>query len=673
MRGPLRSSGQALLLLVCVLLGALTGTFAADRRGSLYLPPVGLDHAVWHVVTPVMSPDVKQVDSGRGSFLRGGALVFGEYSFGRADRLVPQDERAISALEIALTPTSGPLEIVFRGPDRTLVTRLAYDAMGTQGGQWTPREPGVMRYEVTPHGVMANGTNLGSSGTGSIEVTSAGDAQLAAIRAWDEGGALFLDEDYSRAGARTPVWMGPGLGGLVGLLFGLAARTRSGAVAAGLSLLPVLGVLSLSHHDQVGVVERFYLPMKAWELAPWLLLTSLLPLVGAAAMGSGQLVVGRRDRRRLYWWAPGVVALAAAALGSRALGGSALLWALGGALVLLMPTVLGFRARLPAAWVLVSDLPALVALAWFGWVALLPALLWRLIPVFASLEELVSKARGPTAEHLFLTLLLLPVGAEVSLRSGLGDAWSGLGETRLELGELDPFWSGSCGDGVTSVVFGGGSSTGGAYQFPDEPDAFYPSTAHARLCESRGITTWNYGHGGRNTHVLADGIDRVMDHTAADVVVLYVGVNDLLTQHSALTRRERDARRGGASLGRYSRLVTGLGLAFRTPEATEGDRVADVPLADAEDNLRRVAAAALQGDARVVLVAQYIAPSIEGDVAAYWAMEERLAEELDHVYFVDPRPKVARAPEPLLDTNHLSRSGNNALGEALAEALEPLL
>jgi lysophospholipase L1-like esterase len=530
-----------------------------------------------------------------------------------------------------------------------------------------------MRYEVTVQGVMAEGSNLGASGPGTIEVTSAGDAQLSAIRAWDEGDSLFLDEDYSRAGARTPVWMGPLLGGVVGLLFGLAARGPRGAVLAGLALLPALGVLSLSHHDQVGLVERFYLPVKAWELAPRLLLASFLPLVAAAALGSGALVVGRRDRRRLYWWAPGLLALAAAALGSRTLGGFELLWAVGGAVVLLMPTLLGFRARLPAAWVLVADLPALAAVAWFGWLALLPALLWRLLPVFASLDELVSKAKGPTAEHLFLTLLLLPVGAEVSLRSGLGDAWSGLGETRLELGELDPFWSGSCGDGATSVVFGGGSSTGGAYQFPDEPDAFYPSRAHNRLCEGRGLTTWNYGHGGRNTHVLADGIDRVMEHTSADLVVLYVGVNDLLTQHSALTRRERDARRGGAALGRYSRLVTGLGLAFRAPEATEGDRVADVPLADAEDNLRQIADAALDGDARVVLVAQYIAPSIEGDVAAYWAMEERLAEELDHVYFVDPRPEVSQAPEPLLDTNHLSRSGNNALGEALAEALEPLL
>ena len=45
-----------------------------------------------------------QIDArpGRGSFVRGEALVFGEYAFGRADRLIPQGAPEIEVVELEL-------------------------------------------------------------------------------------------------------------------------------------------------------------------------------------------------------------------------------------------------------------------------------------------------------------------------------------------------------------------------------------------------------------------------------------------------------------------------------------------------------------------------------------------------------------------------------------------
>ena len=91
-----------LLWLVCAVIGALTGALAGDRKAALFKAPAALDTSVWHVVVPEMTADVKTVDSGRGSFVRGEALVFGEYAFGRADRLIPQGAPEIEVVELEL-------------------------------------------------------------------------------------------------------------------------------------------------------------------------------------------------------------------------------------------------------------------------------------------------------------------------------------------------------------------------------------------------------------------------------------------------------------------------------------------------------------------------------------------------------------------------------------------
>ena len=659
-----------LLWLVCAVIGALTGALAGDRKAALFKAPAALDTSVWHVVVPEMTADVKTVDSGRGSFVRGEALVFGEYAFGRADRLIPQGAPEIEVVELELAEDSGPIEMVWQGPTHSMGLRATPHTVGTAGDQYWPREPGVLRLERVDGRIRSGDIDLGSGGPGSIELTSMGGAKVTAVRAWGEDG-LVLDVDY-RTGSGGGWLPGAVLGGLVGLLFAATTRSRGGVVAGALSLLAPLAVLTLDHHDYVDLVERFYLDTKAWTLAPPLLAASLMPLT---AVAWGVLIQpGHRDRRRPWWWVQGGLALAVALIASRDLAGAQLAWVVPGALVLAMPSLLAWRGRLPVAWILGGDLPGLVLVAVLGWSALFPALVIRMVVVLAALPRLVRTAQRPTADHLFATALLALLAAETSLRSAVGDGWDDIGETQLRVGELEPFWRDSCGEGDTSVVFAGGSSTGGAYQFLNEPEAFYPTAAHRWLCNDHALTTWNYGHGGRNSHVLAQAIEPLLDYTSADVVVLYVGVNDLLTSHSTLTRRERDARSGGGvSWVRHSRALTFLGLALRRSDAEDGERVSDVPLADAEDNLRTIAAAAAARDAQVVLVPQFIARTIEDQMEPYWAMEQALADELDHVHLADVRTEVQRAPQPLLDTNHLSRAGNNALGDALAARVAPLL
>ncbi|MFZ5482361.1 MAG: GDSL-type esterase/lipase family protein, partial [Myxococcota bacterium] len=326
------------------------------------------------------------------------------------------------------------------------------------------------------------------------------------------------------------------------------------------------------------------------------------------------------------------------------------------------------------------------------------ALAWRALVLAASARVLLQRAPRAAADLLSVLLLATPVSCELAARGTyLRKAWDVerlTSESSPTKGWRDPepFWSGACGpEGAAearAVLFAGGSSTGGAYQFLDEPEAFFAARAHERLCErlppDTRLTTTNHGGGGRDTFTISRTIDLLMDRAAdPEVVVLYTGVNDLAGGTNTKTRKEREAEEeargaaldGALGVAMRSRVLTGMSLWVRPLQQRDGKVVADVPLPDAEENLRRIAAAVAARRATLLLVTEYATAQMDGVLLPYARMEARLADELDGVEWFDLRAAVAGTPEAelLADRNHLSREGSVRVGALLAAEVARLL
>ena len=688
MKRGLRKRSKAAVIVGAALAGAALGGVRADDWGDSFLRPRAVDAETWTVIVPGKSQRVSRPDSGRESHLRGGTMVLGEYAFGRKDRLRPLDPRPLEALWVEVE--RGTAQIIFpevEGATRRVTLEVGVGAARSgNDGAWEPAPEGPLAMRVEGDQLIvqlsAGDRTLGAIGEGVIELASAEGGVLSGVRA-TAGGETILDEDYAALSEDAPRWLGAALGGAAGLLLGvaLAGAGVTGAAAALLALVPPALVLTTPYWAWVRRVETLRLPeTPGWALARWSLAASLIPLVLlAAARWPPMAARGEGERGR---WAAAAIVVGVGLVASR----GAWPWLLPGLLALGLPWLLGVRARLPPLPWLARDLPALAAVGLMGWgLGLLPATLWRFVPWAASRRRLLRTPR-PAVDHLFLLLLLTPLSAELALRaSPAGEAWRPetlAGEDAAEV-HLSHFWMDRCGPEVAersfSLVFAGGSSTGGAYQLLNQPEAFYPARVHETLCaqlpEGGALTTWNYGAGGRDTHSFAEDMPALLSRTGADVVVFYVGVNDLLTRDSTLTRRQQAAGAGDSALVGRSRLITGLALSLRGA-SEPGALVAGVPLADAADNLRRVAEQAAAADgATVLLSTQHVAPSRRAELASYWAMEAALADSVDNVVFVDVRGAFAGADlrETLLDDNHFTIAGHRCLADALMPAISEAL
>lgn len=676
------------ILAIGVVLGALAGAWFGPR----FTTPTALDTSVWNILVPGLDEDVVAPNLGRGTRILDGELLIAPHAFKRSDRLAPRDPRAIGRAEVELAADSGELTIVLHAGASGSFFALALgpDAWETSlrpGGR-NPHvrgQPYVILQENS--GISVDGVALTGQGAtpGAIELTAEGEeVHLRAIRLYDPAGAVVIDERWPPGPVRPfHLLVGAAIGALAGFLAGRRALLAL-VLAAGILLVPLV-----PHQTWLATVERLFLVRTpTWELARACLALATAPLALAALLHSGLLVPADRRTGDL----PSPVWAAIVVLASLAASRDGWVAALPGAAFLALPMWVAARAGLARGAVLSRDLPALVACAALGWGSgLLLAVLWRAVLVAAAARTLLVRAPTIGANSLFFLALLLPVATEIAVRdSYLAVAWDAarlagedLGMSESGDGDL-AFWEGSCGQQPTAnVYFLGGSSVGGAYQMGTEPEAFFPARVHALLCaEGTALRTWNYGDGGHDSFTIARGLARTMAAGAPDVAVLYLGVNDLLTQNSGLTRKQREveqakrgeALRGLSGIAARSRLISGLSLFWRPVGVEDEALVADVPIADAEENLRWIAAEVIAAGGRVLLAPELADAETARRLAPYRALQARLAAEIEGVEYLDLAALDPSAdPALLVDRNHLSHAGHTRVAEQMAPLLRELL
>lgn len=626
---------------------ALLGLAVAWFGGSRFSEASPLEESRWNVVTVGRQDSVGRPDQSQGAVVLGGALEIRKSASKQSDVVTPRDTSGLGAIRIELAPDSAGVQVVLRGSGagRSIILRLdkeGWKATGNPHPQVRPNQGDwTFVYDGRGWFVQDGDTRVpvGELGPGSAEITAfEGDVRIRRIQLANTTGTVFLDEDF-RGASQDPLILGAAAvaGAFVGLLASLVGSPLAGAALLG---LPVLVFLVPARAFTAGV-ELFYLTgTTATQLFVVVLVTSLLPLFAAAVLGSRALNVHRTESMRewLVRASPGLLML-----------------------------VSGYTA-------------------WLG-------LLYVMLVIASNAKGLPARRAKRASDVFFLVALLFPLSLEVLVRSTyLDTAWDAerLAGQSAELSDWrnpPPFWRELCGDPAAqrrvNVVFTGGSSTGGAYQFRGEPEAFFPTQTHRLLCTALptdgAIRTSNFGDGGRDSFTVSRSISKLIGGDASDLVVFYGGVNDLLTTTNRLTRKQREERQltqGAAAdavegwVG-YSRLITGLSLPFHVKTDGDAENVPEVPLADAKENLERVAKMVGESGGKLLLVTEYVRGGDKTAVLEYDAMQRSVADAYDHVEHFDVYAALDPfASEPLLlDRNHLSRHGGARLANALAPKL----
>ena len=682
------------LLLFGVLAGAFGGRLLAHEVGERFTLPLAPNSTEWRVISAGLQEGIGRTGAGRITHVADGALNIATHVFFRPDVVTPLIPEGVTEMWIELAPDSGPLWVqVGEPPGQFVKLRPGAMLVGRVGADWVDvgdtrrfqlaQEAGELWLRAGEQQLLA-----GPIAPGRLEFSAVDAwARLTRLQVFNAAGEVQFDADFR--GKRIE-WEMLNRATVLGAVAGLALATlwvpiTLSGVLLGLGLLmPVMVTALQARSVWLAVVERLYLSqVPPSQMASFFMVVAVIPLCGAAVLVHMRALAQRRLPRGSIVWL--VLAAIAMIFGfttteSSHLGLAVLM------LFVLTGLLLGGR-QAPAGWWWVDAL-GFVAVPLLGPdQAAAFVTLWRLVSVAASAVDWVQAQRAVTM--MLISLAAIPLGIEAALASSpAADAWvmSRLsGERPNEKGWESPRagWTGQCGSGenTVSVVVAGGSSVGGAYQFANEPEAFFTAIAHRDLCEALpanvSLRTLNFGDGDRNTFTISRTLD---DHLkGADILVLYVGVNDIFTTQNTLTRKQRETRQRARSESTNqlmswvssSRLAVGASLWLR-PSIGTAD-VADVPLADATENHQRIIAEAREAGTKVLLMTEYVHQSQQNRLADYSKIQDGFSG--DDVRWIDVRSAFSgiEDSESLADRNHLSRSGNQVLGRFLADALMPWL
>ena len=690
-----------LLLVLGLVAGAFLGRLVTHQIGGSYALPERPDPNQWRVISPGLEEGIGRAGAGRVTHVVDGALSIATHVFFRPDMVVPQFRGEAHGVDIELAPDSGTLLVqIGKPPVQAIELRPNAFRSAVSGEAWISR-PGVRRFELRASSgrlsltAGAESVDIGGFTPGRLELSSIDDwARVAQISVTNGSGDTVLFSDFRQQGPpRSVLDQGTVVGAFVGVLlvFLLMPLSGSAVVTCLFGLAPAVSVLFLPRDVWLHGVERLYLShIPPSDLAGFTLLCALSCLLFFALLKLVRMVAGVVPSTAKFgfglWLSLGLIC---SGVGLWLHGGSGWAWSV--IWVCLGTGALDARGKAHPAWWYIDAVAWPLVAFWGPDQAAFLVILWRVIGIIGSVSLWLRTTPRVAVLMLLIGFLSLPAAAEAWVRTtSFRDAWQMnrlAGERPNEKGWEDPVagWSNQCGevdaDASVRVVVAGGSSVGGAYQFGGEPEAFFTAVAHKTLCEQLPtglrLRTQNFGDGDRNTYTISRTVDAHLKD--ADILVLYVGVNDVFTTQNTMTRKQREERAQGV-FQRFSwlpdwfnesRLAVGLSLWFRARPDLSQEQVADVPLPDALDNHRIIVNAAKKKGIRVLLLTEYVQSAQRGRLVSYTKMQQSMVG--DGVRWADVSSAFVDVPDSvaLVDSNHLSREGNAQLGRFLADELKP--
>ena len=226
--------------------------------------------------------------------------------------------------------------------------------------------------------------------------------------------------------------------------------------------------------------------------------------------------------------------------------------------------------------------------------------------------------------------------------------------------------------GATRVVALGGSSTGGAWQ-NDDLGQFWPAELERR--HGSGLQAVNQGVGGWTTLHIRRFLETRLADVDPDVVVLYVGHNDIVTESVRPYGELFEAWKQGTDL-----TVSVSGVVADVPlyqlarfglQGAFGSAVQPaVPVRDARANLETIIGLLAPREIPLILAREGIAPD-PSVLDRYGEMLAAVAASADRVEFVDTSAALTGpgAGEVFLDNCHLTERGHVRVAEAVRETL----
>ena len=616
-----------------------------------------------------------QPQSGRGTGIRENQIRLEHYAFGRHDTL--SCLKPIQNLQITVDPKSAPIRVTLKTGNQRHSIELS--ANGWRMENQSNAQPYSKPWSSTliTHKEISDCSLAPQNGAGRLSSLAINGNELV---------------------VSPSIWTGAFVGGIIGLLLGWKQHRLSSYV-----LLTLTTVTWYTIKDWISIAEQFALTNTPGnQLAQTALWIGLWPWLCSLFVRPIQTDHMAHNK---MWWMGGVIACALATWQTPTP------WAVVGIALVFAPGFLHRNHSFRNLW-LNGDWPALIFFGFLGWKwGTLAAISWRLIRIIMLRQTLLERGPSFAADQLAMTLISLIVATEIGLRASyLNTAWSPE-NLAGEATETDnwrkpvPFWSAQClkaDQREHGLVYLGGSSTGGAYQFGTEPEAFFSAQIHERLCQKRSIQTWNYGAAERDSHTISRTLDQILTFTKAKWVVLYIGHNDL-TADNPFTRLEREQRSDSilvkiGKMARNIRIIAGSDLLFRMittdsntaniaapPLGPDGQPMRSqvmhqgypmaVPIEDARQNLIQIQSIAASNQAQVILVPQLIAQQSFNDLSSYWALEEEVAAQFSNIHLIDVRQLLRQKDENQLleDNNHFSRLGHQELARYLEPELERLI
>jgi len=705
---------QVLVSVLWIAFSGWLGLQYSTQVGSHFSPAEKLDFRYWSGKTS----DVQQNSSRE---VKGASIVDGVLRIDKDGSISPWNKQKIRKVELSLSSYSSGIRLELEGPgghrSLDLGSKYWYNEVKKQ---WVDCQcDGKFILENTQRGIaLSYGKNsqyVSNRPFEKMEITSRdGKGEIQAIKVFGTTEKPFLNEDYSqREIAPQSKNIGIGMGAFLGFAWVFVLWVRGIGFGSLLGLVciyaPTYWLAGIRAADWDVVIKKMYLAQSVyWELSILAVWASIFPAVWILCTHMGLGIKKMSEKRHLWGLVLWIIAVLGVWLWSHHQGDAHLVWGMR-LVFLLLPIRILLQKKIPVWGWAIRDIPALLSICLLGWgLGFLIAVLWRILIIFVSTPVLLKVYGRALIDSLVVLMLLLPLGLESTIRETyLHRAWD---VDRLTLSYnsedptlfLVPAWKGSCGDKPAkenlNLVFTGGSSTGGDFQFRQTPELFFAGQGHTLLCskrkEGQRLYTSNFGRGGMDTHIMARTMTELIAMTKADIVVIYVGNNDLLTRDLPVSKKQledqtRDWKAQFTGIKKYSsrsRLIIGSSLFFRKLN-TLSRVVSNVSVADAELNFDMMAKKAAKTNTKLVLLPEYLRPSIfqkktsgsgfniKKEFSDYRDMQASIAKKYPHVYYVDMWAHLGQygREDLFIDNNHLNKQGNRRVAEGVVPILIDLL